>query len=83
MGDRVVIVEDDMTLREELRCFLQENDCEVFESNDYHSLLDVLTLQALDVVVLDVNLPGMSGFDITTQLRARLPNVGVIMLTVD
>lgn len=78
---RVAIVEDDAILREELAWFLGLHGFEVLVANSGASLDDVLPRSPVDVVVLDLNLPGESGFGIAERLRRHSPDIGIIMLT--
>ena len=79
--ERIAIVEDDSLLREELTCFFTSAGAIVHEANDYHTLLDVLQQGAVDVVVLDLNLPGINGYEIAVRLKALSPDIGIVMLT--
>lgn len=79
--ERLVIVEDDRILREELKCFFELQNCVVHEANSYNSLVNVLQEHAIDAVLLDLNLPGPSGFEIAQKLRASSPHVVIVMLT--
>jgi len=78
---RMAIVEDDTLLREELACFFTGAGLAVHEANGYHTLLDVLQDTSIDVVVLDLNLPGMNGYDIAKRLKVLSPLLGIVMLT--
>ena len=77
----VALVEDDPILREELAHFLRSMDFVVYETNNGISLDELLVDQHVDVLILDVNLPGHSGFDIANRVRLRSPQVGIVMLT--
>ena len=79
--ERIAIVEDDTLLREELSCFFTTSGLVAHEANSYQTLLDVLQNHAVDVVVLDLNLPGMSGYEIAEQLKQVCPSTGIVMLT--
>jgi two-component system OmpR family response regulator len=81
MNAKVAIVEDDSNLREEIAHFLKNKDFEVFEANSGLSLDDLLLTQHIDVVILDLNLPGQSGFDIASRIRKHMPHMGIVMLT--
>lgn len=78
---RVAIVEDDAILREELAWYLNLHGCEVPEANSGRSLDDLLPRTPVDVVVLDLNLPGENGFDIAERLKRHRPSMGIVMLT--
>jgi two-component system response regulator CpxR len=76
---RVLIVDDDVELTELLREFLEPEGFAVETLHDGASCLRV-NLEAKDLVVLDVMLPAVSGFEVLKQLRQR-SNIPVIMLT--
>lgn len=81
---RVSIVEDDPALRENLTHFLRlasDVAC-VSEHGSAEAALRELPEVKPDVVLMDINLPGMSGIDCVRRLKARLPDVQVLMVTV-
>ena len=80
----VAIVEDDAKLRETLVRYLAAQDgirCASAHGSAEAALVD-LTKVAPDVVLMDINLPGMTGIDCVAQLRRTMPAAKVIMLTV-
>lgn len=77
----IVVVEDDAILREELAHFLRCNDHVVTELVTGLALDSLLTEQKVDVVILDLNLPGVNGFDIAAGLKKHHPEIGILMLT--
>lgn len=76
---RVLIVDDDVELTELLREFLEPEGFAVETLHDGVSCLRV-NLETKDLVVLDVMLPAVSGFEVLKQLRQR-SDIPVIMLT--
>ncbi len=81
---KVSIVEDDTRLREILvRYFAGQQDfaCLCAYPNAEAALAGI-PLNPPDVVLMDINLPGMSGIECVPRLRAALPSVKIIMLTV-
>lgn len=80
-NDTLAIVEDDAVLREELSCFFVGQGYTVHEANSYQGLLDILKFNDIQVVVLDLNLPGKNGYEIATILKNDLPRLGIVMLT--
>jgi DNA-binding NarL/FixJ family response regulator len=84
MKINVCIVEDNSHLRETIRGFINLNpgfECHsVFSSGE--ELLKNLPVPSPDVVLMDINLPGMSGIDCVGQLKQRLPGVNIMMLTI-
>lgn len=77
----LAIVEDDVVLREELSYFFASHGYAVQEANCHQGLLDILKFHDIQVVVLDLNLPGKSGYEIATSLKKNLPQLGIVMLT--
>jgi DNA-binding response OmpR family regulator len=77
----IAVVEDDAILREELAHFLRNNSHVVTELVTGLGLEELLTKQRVDVVILDLNLPGVSGFDIAIRLKKHHPEIGILMLT--
>lgn len=79
----IFIIEDEQLIRRELK-FLLENALYRVTAPDTFESVACLTGQILksepDLVLLDVNLPGISGFDICTQIRQQM-DVPVIFLT--
>ncbi|MBU3588273.1 response regulator transcription factor [Polynucleobacter sp. 31A-FELB] len=78
---KIAIIEDDVILREELSQFLQSHHFIVHEVNNGLSLGDLLLNKSIDVIILDLNLPGQSGFEIAKSVRATYPQIGIAMLT--
>ncbi len=78
---RLAIVEDDAILREELAIFLSLQGHEVLTANSGRGLDDLLLGATVDVVVLDLNLPGESGFEIAERLRRHAQRIGIVMMT--
>jgi DNA-binding response OmpR family regulator len=75
-----LILDDDDGMRGTLARFLSQEGFEVFQAGDGSKVAEIMAA-GIAVVLLDVNLPGESGFDIARRLRAGWPDVGIIMLT--
>jgi len=78
---RVLIVEDDAGLAGVLREGLAEHHMEATLASTFDEGRERAALGAWDVIVLDVMLPGGSGFDLCTQLRRRGSRTPILMLT--
>jgi len=77
----LAIVEDDAVLREELSFFFIAQGFVVYEANSYQSLMEVLKLHDVQLVLLDLNLPGKNGYEISSILKSIWPKLGVVMLS--
>lgn len=76
----VLIVDDDKDIRELLYDFLRRHGLRVSTAGDADEMTAVMAHSAVDVLILDVMLPGQSGIDICRDLRGRT-RVPIIMLT--
>ena len=81
MAPRVLVADDEPHIREVVRAYLEREGYEVIEASDGDSALERARTPGLDLLVLDVMLPGRSGFDVLRTLRAEGSTVGVVMLT--
>ena len=83
MSNRVLIVEDEEHLARGLKFNLEAEGIEAEAVGDGESALKVLLPagNGIDAVILDVMLPGISGFEVVTQLRNAKQYVPVLMLT--
>jgi DNA-binding response OmpR family regulator len=77
---RVLVVEDDATVAEVVRRYLEREGYDVHAVSDGRSALSRFDDAGADLVVLDIMLPGIDGLEVCRQLRSRAP-VPVIMLT--
>ncbi|HWY29313.1 MAG TPA: response regulator transcription factor [Candidatus Acidoferrum sp.] len=81
---KVAIVEDNKTIRESLAEFAQkdpENRC-VCTCPTAEEALKVLPKEQPDIVLMDIQLPNMSGIECCAQLKQMLPTAQIIMVTV-
>jgi len=82
-GARVLVVEDDETTRALLRRLLVAEGCIVAEAADGRAGLDAVARQVPDLVLLDLMMPRMDGFEFLARLRddARSAAVPVVVVT--
>ena len=76
----VLAVDADAGVRSAFGLIL-EDSCEVLEAADAPGALDLLTRRPVDLVLLDVLMPGMGGLALLERLRAILPDVPVVLVT--
>src|SRR5213595_4345565 len=80
-ADRIVVVDDDARIRDLLRRYLTQEGFEVLLAEDAKALNRVLTRETVDLIVLDLMLPGEDGLSICRRLRAANDVTPIIMLT--
>ena len=78
---RILVVEDERGLNRVLTKHLKNNGYSVDSCEDGREAIEYLDLAAYDLVLLDVMLPGMSGWDILRYIRKKNMDTSVLMLT--
>src|SRR5439155_15361031 len=77
----ILIVEDEFAVARGIQYALQQEGYQVTVARSGEEGLDFATHQAPDLVVLDVRLPGMDGFEVLRRLRAVGSKAPVLVLT--
>jgi len=77
---KILIVDDEMGPRESLRMILKPH-YEVFAAGDGKEALNILKQTKVDVVTLDLKMPGLSGLDVLREIRKYHADVEVIIIT--
>ena len=80
MNARILIVEDEVVTRQTLTRLFQQEGYEVFDAADGLQMENIMRQERVDVVIMDVNLPGKNGLELAESLRER-DNIGLIFLT--
>lgn len=78
---RILVVEDEEHIRKFVRINLEREGFIVEEATTGEEGLDIVGSTDIDVVVLDIMLPGIDGFQVCKILREKYPAIGIIMLT--
>ena len=72
MAAKILIIEDESVIRRELKILLENAMYEVAVLTEFHHILPQIAEQSPDLILLDINLPGCSGFDLCTQIRGEM-----------
>ena len=79
---KVLIVDDDGSIRRALSGTLQGMGFAVDAASTGEAALQLVGQTAFDVVLLDINMPGMGGIRTCREIRKSQPRLGILMLTV-
>jgi DNA-binding response OmpR family regulator len=77
---KILVVDDEPLITESLEYSLKQEGFQVLVAHDGHQALDLAQEEALDLIVLDIMLPGMDGWETCRRLR-QVSTVPIIMLT--
>jgi len=77
----ILIVDDEIRLLQELEEFLSNKKYNVFEASKPSEAFTVLKKNAIDITLLDIKLPEMSGLEVLKKIKESYPNIEVIMMS--
>ena len=80
-GIRVLVVDDDLGICRSLREILESDGCKVEVAGDGVAALAALGRLSFDVVLTDVVMPNMDGYELYNAIQERRPNLPVLMMT--
>jgi two-component system, OmpR family, response regulator len=78
---RIMVVDDDPVIRELIRVYLSQEGLDVLQAKNGREALKLLETTQADLVVLDVMMPLMDGWDLCRELRANYSDLPLIMVT--
>lgn len=81
MARKILLVEDEDTIRKFVKINLEREGYQVFEAASGEDGIELAKKEHPEIVVLDIMLPGIDGFEVCRILRQEFPNLGIIMLT--
>lgn len=78
---RILVVEDDMNTRKLMCAVLKQNGFEALQAEDGMQALDIMDKEHIDLVVLDLMMPNMDGYELTRELRMAWETLPILMVT--
>ncbi|MDY3118037.1 MAG: response regulator transcription factor [Peptoniphilus sp.] len=78
---KVLLVEDEVSIRKFIKINLEREGFDVYEAGSGEEGLEIADRETPAIVLLDIMLPGIDGFEVCDRLRKKFPNLGIIMLT--
>jgi two-component system, OmpR family, phosphate regulon response regulator OmpR len=79
--DKILVLDDDVRIRDLLRRYLTQEGFEVIVAEDGKALNRIMLRDSVDLIVLDLMMPGEDGLSICRRLRAANDRTPIIMLT--
>jgi two-component system KDP operon response regulator KdpE len=80
-SSRILVVDDEPQLRRALRATLSALGFVIADAESGEAALEMVRAEKFDLILLDINMPGLSGLETCRAIRAR-SDVGILMLTV-
>ncbi|MDC7239661.1 MAG: sigma-54 dependent transcriptional regulator [Spirochaetales bacterium] len=79
--EKILIIDDEASIREALKDILGDEGYEILEAPDGIKGLHIMKTEPVDLVFLDIWLPGMGGIDVLEKIREEYPVVSVLMIS--
>ena len=80
-GKRVLLVEDNLEILRSLADLLRENGCQVIEASEGTTALARIQTERVDLVLTDLAMPGVSGWEVAAACRERFPEAPIGLIT--
>lgn len=81
MNSKILLIEDEESIRKFVKINLERSGFEVLEAETGELGIEITRKEKPDILVLDIMLPGIDGFEVCSVLRKEFPTMGIIMLT--
>lgn len=78
---KILIVEDDKNTRRLMKAFLSTNGYITFTASDGLKALEILDLEHIDLLIVDIMMPNMDGYELTEELRTAGYELPILMVT--
>lgn len=78
---KMLVVEDDAQLREAIVDTLQLENIKTFEANSAESAIELLKGQSVDMVLSDISMGVLSGFDLLNHVKSQYPTIPMVLMT--
>lgn len=80
MSKNILIIEDDLDIIELLKLYLEANNFKAFSSDDGTQALDLIKKNNIDLLIVDIMMPGISGYEVIKMVREK-HNIPIIVLS--
>lgn len=77
----ILVVEDDKNLRKLITTCLKRDNYNPYEAKDGEEALNVLDENYIDLIITDIMMPNMDGYELTRELRKAKFNTPILMIT--
>ncbi len=77
----ILIVDDEQIYRDEIGEYLRKKDFSILEAESPSRAFSILEKEEVDIVILDINLPEMTGIEVLKKIKEKYPEIEVIMIT--
>lgn len=77
----ILVVDDELMMRKLVEKILNRDGFQVTLAADGNEALKVLTQSKIDIVISDIKMPGLNGFELLQKIKKEYPTTAVVMMT--
>ncbi len=81
MTTKILVVDDELSMREFLAILLEREGYQAFAADSAEQALAMMESNLFDLIISDVQMPGLSGIDLLTRVKSLAPDTAVLMMT--
>ena len=81
MSSHVLLVDDEISIRQSLSGILEDEGYQISSVEDGHKALAMLDVESFDIVLLDIWMPGIDGIEVLKRIKQCNPQLPVIMIS--
>jgi sigma-B regulation protein RsbU (phosphoserine phosphatase) len=79
---KILIVDDEKDTRDALNDYLSNRiECQIIEAENGYEALKQLQNDSIDLILLDINMPGISGAEVIKEAKAKAQDISIIVIT--
>jgi len=78
---KILVVDDQKSIHEDLRLYLDEREFRIFSATSGAQALDLIEKKEFDIILLNVTLPDIDGIAVLTRLKQQQPDVEIVIVT--
>ena len=78
---RILIVDDEMVIRESLSAWLERDGYILSSVSSGEKAIEILKVKSFDILLVDIQMDGISGMDVLKHVKEHYPDIDVIMIT--
>jgi putative two-component system response regulator len=80
-GKKILVVDDEKAIRESISDYLEDNGCSTSVAANGLEALEIFKTDLPNAVIVDLNMPGMNGFEVIDHLKKKNPEIPIIVLS--
>lgn len=77
----ILIVDDELMMRKLLEKILMREGYQILTAEDGQEALEIVRKERVNIIISDMKMPNMSGFELLRAVKADYPEIGMIMMT--